>query len=215
MPAGLSTFRFPHNVQAVLQQIRQGLGIQQEQTQLGDAVALLDDRDRWVEDNLSAIDSKVSNLSGIPPGALLDWAGPTAPDGFLMCDGAAVSRTTYADLFGAIGTVWGIGNGSSTFNVPDLRGARRIGSGTGAGLTLRSVGQKGGEENHLLTTAEMPSHTHTYNDAYGLIVASATPGSSAGSTGNSSQLLTSNATGGGGSHNNMQPWACVLKIIKT
>jgi microcystin-dependent protein len=57
-----------------------------------------------------------------PSGAMMDYAGATAPSGWLMCDGAAVSRTTYANLFAAIGTSYGVGNGSTTFNLPDFRG---------------------------------------------------------------------------------------------
>jgi phage-related tail fiber protein len=58
----------------------------------------------------------------IPPGAVRFFARTTAPDGWLKCNGAAVSRTTYAVLFSAIGTTWGAGDGSTTFNVPELRG---------------------------------------------------------------------------------------------
>jgi microcystin-dependent protein len=57
-----------------------------------------------------------------PPGALLAYAASTAPTGWLLCDGSAVSRTTYADLYAAIGTTWGAGDTTTTFNVPDLRG---------------------------------------------------------------------------------------------
>lgn len=60
--------------------------------------------------------------TSMPPGALLAYASSSTPSGWLLCDGSAVSRTTYADLFAAISTTWGIGDGSSTFNVPDLRG---------------------------------------------------------------------------------------------
>jgi microcystin-dependent protein len=60
--------------------------------------------------------------TSMPPGALLAYASSTTPSGWLLCDGSAVSRTTYADLFAAISTTWGTGDGSTTFNVPDLRG---------------------------------------------------------------------------------------------
>lgn len=66
--------------------------------------------------------------AGIGP---LPYAGSTIPGGWLECDGSAVSRTTYAALFAAIGTTWGVGDGSSTFNLPDLRGRTPIGAGTG------------------------------------------------------------------------------------
>ena len=60
--------------------------------------------------------------AAVPPGAIFPYAGATAPPGFLLCDGSAVNRTTQAALFAAIGTAWGVGDGSTTFNLPDLRG---------------------------------------------------------------------------------------------
>jgi len=83
--------------------------------------------------------------------------------GWLKCDGRSISRTTYAILFAVIGTSFGSVNGSS-FNLPDCRG-RVLGTlGQGAGLTNRTLGSLVGDENHLLTTTEMPAHTHTIND---------------------------------------------------
>lgn len=73
--------------------------------------------------------------SGVPPGKVSEWAGATAPDYWLLCDGAAVSRTTYADLFAIIGTTWGVGNGSTTFNLPDFREAAPVGAGTYSAVT--------------------------------------------------------------------------------
>jgi len=67
----------------------------------------------------------------LPAGSLMDFAGTSAPTGWLLCDGSAVSRTTYSALFSAISTTWGSGDGSTTFNVPDFRGRATIGSGTG------------------------------------------------------------------------------------
>jgi len=67
-----------------------------------------------------------------PAGFIQPFGGATAPDGWLPCDGAAVSRTTYAELFTAIGTIWGVGDGSTTFNVPDLRETGLVGTGTKA-----------------------------------------------------------------------------------
>jgi microcystin-dependent protein len=95
-----------------------------------------------------------------PVGAVTAYAGASAPAGWLLCDGSAVSRSTYADLFAAVGTAFGAGDGSSTFNLPDLRGRAPLGAGTGSGLTARSLGASLGEEQHQLTAAEMPAHTH-------------------------------------------------------
>jgi microcystin-dependent protein len=100
---------------------------------------------------------------GVPSGTLLPFAGGTVPDGYLLCNGAAVSRTTYARLFTAIGTAWGVGNGSTTFNVPDGRGRTMIGAGTGSGLTARTLGTSLGEESHTQTTDELVAHDHAYN----------------------------------------------------
>lgn len=94
------------------------------------------------------------------PGDLKWTMRQTTDPGWLVCDGAAVSRTTYAELFAELGTTWGVGDGSTTFNLPDLRGRGLIGSGTGSGLTARTVGQTGGEETHLQTEAELAAHTH-------------------------------------------------------
>jgi microcystin-dependent protein len=101
-----------------------------------------------------------------PPGTLLDFAGSTAPPGFLLTFGQAVSRTTFAQLFAAIGTVWGIGDGSTTFNLPDFRGRIAAGAdnmgGTPAGnLSGYVVGSVGGLQTELLTVAQMPAHSHT------------------------------------------------------
>ena len=94
-------------------------------------------------------------------GTVISYAGTTLPAGYLATDGSAISRTTYSDLFTAIGTTWGAGDGSTTFNVPDIRGRNLIGSGAGTTTTARTVGQINGEENHTLTTAEIPAHAHS------------------------------------------------------
>jgi microcystin-dependent protein len=100
-----------------------------------------------------------------PLGELVPFAGPTAPTDFMICNGQAVSRLTYSGLFAVVGTTWGVGDGSTTFNLPDLRGRTLIGAGTGAGLSARSLGNLGGDETHLLTADQsgLPSHNHTQN----------------------------------------------------
>src|SRR5262249_3727051 len=97
----------------------------------------------------------------VPTGALIMFAANVAPTGYLLCDGAAVSRTGYSALFAVISTLYGVGNGTTTFNVPDLRGRIALGFGAGAGLTARSNGQNGGAESHALTTAELAAHHHS------------------------------------------------------
>jgi microcystin-dependent protein len=102
----------------------------------------------------------------IAPGTVHQFAGPSPPAGWFICDGSAVSRTTYTALFAAIGTYWGAGDNVSTFNLPDFRGRTPIGyvNSAASGITARTFGSQGGEEAHALSVAEMPSHSHTPND---------------------------------------------------
>lgn len=97
--------------------------------------------------------------AGMPTGAVTPFAGGTVPDDWLLCDGTAYSRTTYAELFAAIGTTYGAGNGSSTFNVPDMRGRFPLGAGTGIDGTARGAGWKGGQM--TLSVANLPNHSHS------------------------------------------------------
>jgi microcystin-dependent protein len=160
----------------------------------------------------------------MPSGTVLPYAGsalPGNPNDYLFCNGAAVSRSTYSNLFTAIGTDYGVGDGSTTFNIPDLRGRVIAGQddmgGTSANvLTDSQADQLGGTlgaEDHTLTVNEMPSHTH------GLIIDSGSEddfGTSGGNTNNvSSGSGDTNATGGGSAHNNVQPTIILNYIIKT
>lgn len=107
----------------------------------------------------------------IPVGVIMDFAGANPPGGWLMCFGQALSRTTYADLFNVIGTTWGTGDGSTTFNLPDMRGRVAAGrddmGGTSSGrLTTTTiinpnvVSSFGGAEIITLTGTQVPAHTH-------------------------------------------------------
>jgi microcystin-dependent protein len=89
-------------------------------------------------------------------GSIYMFAGAVAPSGYAVCDGTAVSRSTYAELFGIIGTTYGAGDGSTTFNLPDLSG--RVPLGVSTAMLL---GDSGGEEAHVLTVNEIPQHLHT------------------------------------------------------
>ena len=101
--------------------------------------------------------SSLTGISAVPAGAITAYGGSSAPSGWLLCDGTAVNRTTYADLFTAIGTSYGAGDGSTTFNVPDLRQRFPLGKAdAGTGSTL---GETGGDIDHTHTG---PSHTHTF-----------------------------------------------------
>lgn len=100
----------------------------------------------------------------VPAGTVVMHAGASSPDGWLLCDGNAYSRTDYPDLFAACGTTWGAGDGSTTFNVPDLRGRFPLGAGTGPGLPANSPGGIGGTHTITLDVTQMPNHAHTIGD---------------------------------------------------
>jgi len=143
-------------------------------------------------------------------GIILPYGGTSAPSGFLLCDGAAVSRTTYSTLFGIISTGYGVGDGSTTFNVPDLKG--RVPTGRDAAQTEFDVlGETGGAKTHTLTETEIPSHTHTYRGTN----TGATSGTKLANSTGGTDSTTTDATGGGSAHNNLQPYQVVNYIIKT
>lgn len=168
--------------------------------------------------------------SQVPAGSVFRFAGASAPTGFLLCDGSPVSRVTYAGLFSAIGTTYGVGDGTTTFNVPDLRGRVTIGAGQGAGLTNRALGASGGEETHQITAAEMPVHGHPFRATYqtansagaqttgGFLTNNQTgvtsqPAYTGAVSNNQGQQI--GGSGGDQAHNNMQPFLVMNAIIKT
>lgn len=145
-------------------------------------------------------------VGGLPAGSIIQWSSNTAPANWLICDGSAVSRTVYSSLFAVIGTTYGTGDGSTTFNLPDLRGRVPVGKNAG---TFSSLAGTGGEEAHTLTVNEMPSHNHgsTYSDGV-------TPKNSIWLGGGTSVGFGFTNTGGGQAHNNLQPYLVVNYIIK-
>lgn len=98
-------------------------------------------------------------------GTVIMHAGNTAPDGWLLCDGSAVSRTTYSALFAVVSTTFGVGDNSTTFNLPNQSGRTVLGVGTGAGLTARALAATVGAETVAITTSEMASHSHSASDS--------------------------------------------------
>lgn len=96
-----------------------------------------------------------------PTGSVIPFAGNYAPNGYLLCNGNPVSRSTYSRLFGVIGTSYGSGDGSTTFNVPDLRGRVVVGYDVGQN-EFDSMGENGGAKTHTLTSSELPTHTHSH-----------------------------------------------------
>ena len=122
--------------------------------------------------NWRLLNSVPASGSALPPGTMVDFGGTTAPGGWLLCNGQAVSRTGYPLLYATISTLYGVGDGSTTFNVPDFRGRTALGNDTmgssAAGrITTATVatpstnGGSGGAQTHTLTTAQLPSHAHT------------------------------------------------------
>jgi microcystin-dependent protein len=122
---------------------------------------------------LQASAVSVSSLTGLPVGLIVGYGGASAPSGWLLCDGSAVSRVTYKDLFDAIGTTWGVGDGATTFNLPDGRGKALLGkAAAGTGSTLgASFGTL--DHTHTLTTGA-PSATTVVQSGAGSTVASST-----------------------------------------
>ena len=145
-------------------------------------------------------------------GELKIWTTAAAPTGWLLAQGQAVSRTTYAPLFSVIGTTYGVGDGSTTFNIPDMRGNVPVGYKS-ADANFGTLGGTAGSATHTMSSGEMPAHTHnvayniangTYSNAVPAIYASAT------SYGN---VATSSA-GSGTAFNIVQPSLTINYIIK-
>ena len=156
--------------------------------------------------------SLTNSINILPPGMIIFYAVASVPPGWLACNGAAVSRTTYANLFAAIGTVFGSGDGSTTFNVPSGSRCGLMGSGgTGTATIGSTVGSTGGEESHVLITNEMPAHTHT-------VAAYPTNTANFGTGGSTAAVSigggTTSSTGGGAAHNNIQPSIVMAMLIK-
>lgn len=166
----------------------------------------------------------------LPPGTILEFAGATAPAGYLLCYGQLVSRTTYAALFDAIGTAFGAGDGSTTFAVPDRRGRVGLGKdnmgGTPAnrvtsavsGVSASALGAVGGDQrlhahSHGVTD---PGHFHN-GGASGIVnvnPSTGDPASAASSTEAATTGISINTAGAGGSQN-IPPVLVLNYIIKT
>ena len=162
-----------------------------------------------------------------PTGVVLEYIAGVAPTGWLLCDGEAVSRSTYADLFAIIGTEFGVGDGSTTFNLPDLRGRTPVGFDS-TQSEFNALGKTGGAKTHTLTSAQMPSHTHSIAHTHTSYYYRAGSGGTAYSTEmtnqasfsvpattSASSAANSGSTGSGSAHNNLQPYVTMNFIIKT
>lgn len=189
--------------------------------EVADALNDMCDSDGWTQSGTVTIDDAVQAAEimvatfGPQIGAIYPYITSTVPDNCLACDGTTYNRVDYPNLYASLDSTFIVD--ADTFRTPDLRGRTLIGTGTGSGLTARSVGDSGGEETHALTSAEMPSHSHT-DLGHSHIESAAAPNAttigpgvpeptaipSISSTASGSANLTS--TGGDGAHNNMQPF---------
>lgn len=190
----------------------------------------------------STLSARVSDLeSRVPAGTIHQYAGSTAPDGYLLCQGQAISRSTYAKLFSILGTTYGTGDGSTTFNLPDLRGDVQVGKADSG--TFSSLNAQGGAEVVTLNSTQMPVHTHIQNQhthtqnphshrtrrGYGYASGSNWGATDNENTGvaygntftnyatatNNPETAVNQNTGGGQPHNNLQPYLALNFIIKT
>jgi len=154
-----------------------------------------------------------SASNGVVIGSVQMFAGLVAPSGYHLCDGSAISRETYSALFNVIGINYGAGNGSTTFNLPNLKGKVPVGYDNSQS-EFDTLGKSGGAKTHTLTTPEMPSHNHTFQawnntntDTSDIFTNDwrLDPGSGTWGTSN---------TGGGQAHNNLQPYLVMSYVIR-
>lgn len=141
------------------------------------------------ESLLGAGDIMISGGDGglidvLPVGTMLPYGSSETPDNWLSCDGSEVSRTTYSHLFAVIGTSYGEGDGSTTFNLPDKRGRVSVGYDPDQEL-FAQVGAHVGANTHTLTIDEMPNHSHDMDDS---------------TYGNQKNVMGIRSDGGGGTH---------------
>ena len=179
--------------------------------------------------------SDLTGIQGVNTGIIVPWSSASIPTGFLECNGAAVSRSTYSDLFAVVGTTYGAGDGSTTFGLPDLQNKVSVGksnnkalASTGGADTVASTGNVGGNTaNHTLTVNQLASHNHQIyntggnpqsNVAIPGLQYNANPGSvlqptNAGNDAAHSHSMSANFSGDATSV--LQPYLTTLYIIKT
>ena len=156
----------------------------------------------------------------LPIGSMIPYGSQNnVPSNWKICDGSEVSRTTYADLFNVIGTSYGAGDGSTTFNLPDKRG--RVSVGLDSNQTeFDTIGKQGGEKTHQLTIEEMPSHDHRLTPFVDIRQGDGQTNANSGSLGThlggyvSKPNTLVSPTGGNQAHNNLQPYEIDVWIIK-
>ncbi len=178
--------------------------------------------------------ANLTGIEGIPTATIVPWSDSSVPAGFLECNGAAVSRSTYSALFAIVGTTYGAGDGSSTFNVPDLQDNVPVGksnnkalASTGGANTVASTGNVGGSTaNATLSTSQLASHTHNVttkkypsgaNNSTIRVGSNTTAGNqNTGATGSGSgHSHNMSATFSGDATSVLQPYLTIIYIIKT
>lgn len=154
-------------------------------------------------------------------GVISMWGTTTAPTGWLLCDGSAVSRSTYSVLFGILGTTYGAGNGTTTFNLPNLKGKVPVGYNSSE-TEFDAIGETGGEKTHLLTGEEsgIASHSHGQQDwssgtGSTKIISQTTSYNATPTTDRLPPTTTIANTNALSAHNNLQPYITLSFIIKT
>lgn len=103
-----------------------------------------------------SVETNASFSQSVPVGCAMDWFSDTPPDDWMLCQGQAISRTEYSELFTIIGTTYGVGDGLTTFNLPDFRG--RVGVGKSASGIFNTLGAKKGEEKTVLKNENLPTY---------------------------------------------------------
>jgi len=180
--------------------------------------------------------ANLTGIEGIPTATIVPWSSSSVPSGFLECNGAAVSRSTYSALFAIVGTTYGAGDGASTFNLPDLQDNVAVGksgtkalASTGGANTVAAEGTVGGSTaNATLTEAQLASHDHPRpqhvtpnnpNIPQPIIVGmnmsmsmTSNTGNAGSGTGHSHNM---SATFSGTATSVLQPYLAVIYIIKT
>jgi microcystin-dependent protein len=168
----------------------------------------------YVDGVTSAIQTQINNIASVPTGVINPYAGPITnppapPTGWLLCDGAAVSRSTYATLFGIVGTTYGVGDNSTTFNLPNLKGRVPVGLDSSQS-EFDTLGETGGAKTVTLTQGQIPSFNHEIQMSAG--GGDGTTYVRGSSGGYSTSLYYSH--GSGEAHPNLQPYIVVNYIIK-
>ncbi len=171
---------------------------------------------------LGTISQQSNDLSTIlfPSGMSFEWNSNSIPSGYLEENGAAVSRTTFADLFAAIGTMFGSGDGSTTFNLPNSKGKVVVGLDS-ADTAFDLLGEIGGAQTHTLTDSQVPPTAIKWDHPNAAVLSGANGGypengifPAYGWTNSTGRAYTFTVKGGGTAHNNIQPYIIKRRIIK-